>query len=54
MPQLPASLTRALVGSIDEALERTVTSGTVLTSGLATSEPSALAEAAWDQHRIRV
>lgn len=53
MPQLPGPLAAALVGSIDEALERTVTSGTVLTSGLATSEPSALYARLWDHVRTR-
>lgn len=51
MAQLPDVLARAEVASVDEALERTVTSGTVLTSGLATSEPSAVYARLWDHIR---
>ena len=49
--QLPAPLARAEVDSVDAALERTVTTGTVLSSGLATSEPSAVFARLWDHVR---
>lgn len=51
MAQLPHALARAEVPAVDDALERLVTSGTVLTSGLATSEPTAVYARLWDHVR---
>lgn len=53
MTALPDVLARCLVGSIDEALAATVTSETVLASGLATSEPTVLYALLWDHIRER-
>ena len=48
---LPDVLARCLVGSVDEALAATVASGTVLASGLATSEPTSVYARLWDHIR---
>lgn len=53
MTALPDSLAATEVASMDEALERTVHSGTVLSSGLATSEPTTLYARLWDHVRER-
>ena len=53
MSDLPDVLTRCLVGSVEEALAATVTSGSVLASGLATSEPTAVYARLWDHIRVR-
>lgn len=51
MTALPPTLASAEVSTVDDALERVVTSGTVLTSGLATSEPTAVYARLWDHVR---
>lgn len=53
MSDLPPTLAAAEVASMDEALERTITSHTVLSSGLATSEPTTLYARLWDHVRER-
>lgn len=56
MGELPGPLAATEVATVDDALERLVTDGTVLSSGLATSEPTALYARLWDhvrEHDVR-